>query len=408
MQNNSNNEPGYVYVIETELGIRIGQDKDPESRIAEIGTVSGLDITHQYISPSCYNFEEIEQALRNKLSSDEQAKKGGWYKKATFKIAKSFLEKQSFQTTSSQPFFTLLFDGESYPVIHEDGADWLTCDSIGEALDYDTPRKSILKIYQQHSEELDEYSTKIKMTTASGVRREERVFNDEGVITITMLSQQPKARELRKEAVQLLKSYRLRQFESTLEAPLGVGTDDPLHAIVDYVAQQTRLALSSVPPEQFEEKNQDLVMANVDFAVQQIRLGLAPLSSKHSYDDVVSYKDLVILNQVYKFFTDNFHRFLELDLVDKSQKLPKDLAGFKDSLEKGVTDFYVFPDVLNQDMSAGKKPKVIKQTCNEHGLLNPSPKDKGNTTAINKRLPPEYKAQRVYHFRIALEGKKKI
>ncbi|RKZ54528.1 MAG: hypothetical protein DRR16_16075 [Candidatus Parabeggiatoa sp. nov. 3] len=408
MQNNSSNEPGYVYVIETELGIRIGQDKDPETRIAEIGTVSGLDITRQYISPPCYNFDEIEQALHKKLSADEQTKKGGWYKKATFKVVRSFLDKQSFQATSSKSFFALLFDDESYPVIHEDGEDWLTCDSIGEALEYDTPRKSILKIYQQHSEELDEYSTKIKMTAASGVRREERVFNDEGVITITMLSQQPKARELRKEAVQLLKSSRLRQFESTTEAALGVATDDPLYPIVDYVAQQTRLALSSVPPEQFEEKNQDLVKANVDFAVQQIRLGLAPLSSKHSHDDVVSYKELVILNQVYKFFTDNFHRFLELDLVDKSQKLPKDLAGFKDSLEKGVTDFYVFPDVLNQDMSAGKKPKVIKQTCNEHGLLNPNPKDKGNTTAINKRLPPEYKAQRVYHFRIALEGKKKI
>lgn len=405
MQKNSNKEPGYIFVIKTELGVRIGQDKEPEKRIADIGTAIGLDITDQYISPSCYNVNEIEQALHKKLGSDEQSKNGVWYKKANFKTVRSFLDKQSFQTTSSKPFFTSLFDGESYPVIHEEGQSWLTSDSIGEALEYDAPRKSILKIYQQHSEELDEYSSKIKITTNSGVRREERVFNEQGVITITMLSQQPKARELRKEAVGLLKTYRLKQSQSTTEPVLEMASDDPLHAIVDYVTQQSRLALSTVPPQQLDQKNQSFVKTTVDFAVQQIKLALTPLSSKHSRGvDLVNYKEQVILNQVYQFFIDDFDRFLELDLVDKSEDLPSNLAGFKDSLEKGVTDFYVFPEVLNHDMSNGKKPKVIKQTCNEHGLLNPNPKDKGNTTAINKRLPPEYKAQRVYHFRLALDG----
>jgi len=403
MQNNSNNEPGYVYVIENELGlVKIGQDKKPKKRIADIESFSGLRMTHQYISPSCFNFEAIEQALQKRLSFYE--KTGEWYKGATFDSVCSILETQPFQTTPSQPFFTLLFDGESYPIIHQNGESWLTSDSIGQALDYDTPRKSVLKIYQQHQEELEEYSTKIKMTTASGIRREERVFNDEGVITITMLSQQPKARELRKEAVHLLKTYRLKELQSTTE-PLEEETDDPLHAIVDYVTQQTRLALSAVPPQQLDEKNQNFVKTTVDLAVQQIKLALTPMSSKHARGaDLVNHKEQVILNQVYQFFRNNFERFLELDLVDKSQELRSDLAGFKDSLDKGVTDFYVFPEVLNQDMSAGKKPKVIKQTCNEHGLLNPNPKDKGNTTAINKRLPPEYKAQRVYHFRLVLDG----
>jgi prophage antirepressor-like protein len=402
MQNNAKTEIGYVYVVGNEdlKLVRIGQHKNPEQFIARMNKVAGFEITEQKISQACFNYDEIVQALNEELSAYE--KTGKWYKNISFETVSALFDKQSFQTTSSQPFFTLLFDGQSFPVIHEEGESWLTCDSIGEALEYETPRKSVLKIYQQHREELDEHSLKIKMTTDSGVRQE-RVFNDIGVMTLIMLSQQPKARELRKEAVQLLKAYRLKQLESTTEL-LESASDDPLNGIVNYVTQQTRLALSAVSKEQFDDKDEELIKTKVDFAVQQLKLALTPLSSKHSHDDLVSYKELVILNQVYRFFTDNFDRFLELDLVNKSDILPSDLAGFKDSLEKkGVTDFYVFPEVLNQDMSAGKKPKVIKQTCNEHGLLNPDPKDKGNTTAINKRLPPEYKAQRVYHFRIALD-----
>lgn len=92
-------------------------------------------------------------------------------------------------------------------IFHQDEA-WLSAAGIGEALEYSTPRESVMKIYERNKEELEEYSTVVKLTTVDGKDRDMRVFNEQGVMIISMLSKQPKAIEFRRWAVQVLKEYR--------------------------------------------------------------------------------------------------------------------------------------------------------------------------------------------------------
>lgn len=132
-------------------------------------------------------------------------------------------------------------------------------EDVGRALEYADPRDSIKKLYRRNAEELDCYSVVLKLPVsdkapprevqngpagidtqrniegcgdsvspqvgvnqpesqvadefdgnASGITqlRGVRVFNEEGVMILTMLSSQPKARQFRAWAVKILKSYR--------------------------------------------------------------------------------------------------------------------------------------------------------------------------------------------------------
>lgn len=100
------------------------------------------------------------------------------------------------------------FNGHSLPVIQCNNDVWFSAEHIGLCLELARPRDAILKIYKRNEAELSEYSVTTKMVAADGKQYEQRVFNEEGVMIITMLSRQPKAAEFRKWAVQILKSHR--------------------------------------------------------------------------------------------------------------------------------------------------------------------------------------------------------
>lgn len=128
---------------------------------------------------------------------------------------------------------------------------WLTGEDIGNALEYNNPRIAINKLYKRNQAELDQHSIVIKMPVSSeaaypqegdddteegtcvtslgtqvgpndletppaypekgaGVTqlRPVRVFNEEGVMILTMLSSQPKAALFRAWAVGVLKAFR--------------------------------------------------------------------------------------------------------------------------------------------------------------------------------------------------------
>lgn len=106
------------------------------------------------------------------------------------------------------PLQTFQFDGIPVSVIDQNGEGWMVGEDIGKALDYSEHRDSISKIYERNRDELEEYSTTVKLTAVDGKERETRVYNEEGVMMIGFFSKQPKAVTFRKWAVKVLKTYR--------------------------------------------------------------------------------------------------------------------------------------------------------------------------------------------------------
>ncbi|KAA0230144.1 hypothetical protein EDM76_11565 [bacterium] len=137
------------------------------------------------------------------------------------------------------------FEGLTFSAIEHEEDLWLTGEDVGRALDYSEPRTAIKKLYQRNAEELDRYSTVLKLpvttplagleeggggekpgamgvnltpqvggsgqeTAPAGITqlRPVRVFNEEGVMILTMLSGQPKAAAFRAWAVAVLKAHR--------------------------------------------------------------------------------------------------------------------------------------------------------------------------------------------------------
>lgn len=140
-------------------------------------------------------------------------------------------------TTNTVPFN---FSGIPLAAIEHEEDLWLTGEDIGNALEYTNPRIAINKLYKRNQAELDQHSIVVKMPVAygdaypregdggneegtcvtslgthvgsnyletppaypekgAGATRLQpvRVFNEEGVMILTMLSSQPKAAEFR-------------------------------------------------------------------------------------------------------------------------------------------------------------------------------------------------------------------
>lgn len=141
----------------------------------------------------------------------------------------------ALQHRASVPF---TFNGKPLSAIPHDNDLWLTGEDIGRALEYSYPRQAITKLYERNREELDNYSTVLKLPIASAESTQEgdtcevnltsqvgseevnltpagttqlrdvRVFSEEGVMILTMLSGQPRAAAFRAWAVRVLKAYR--------------------------------------------------------------------------------------------------------------------------------------------------------------------------------------------------------
>jgi prophage antirepressor-like protein len=150
--------------------------------------------------------------------------------------------------SSAVPFH---YNGIPLAAIEHEEDLWLTGEDIGNALGYTNPRIAINKLYKRNQVELDQHSIVVKLPISSGaaypgegeddaetptcvtnlgtqVGRSEseappvypekgggvtqlrpvRVFNEEGVMILTMLSSQPKAAEFRAWAVGVLKAFR--------------------------------------------------------------------------------------------------------------------------------------------------------------------------------------------------------
>lgn len=115
---------------------------------------------------------------------------------------------------------TQTFDQHSVELIQYQNESWLSSEHIGLCLEYDQPSKRINEIYRRHKDELDEFSTCRKMRSVDGKQRQVRIFNERGVMLITMFSKQPKAKAFRRWAIEVLSQYRQGTLELTPRQPI--------------------------------------------------------------------------------------------------------------------------------------------------------------------------------------------
>ena len=86
---------------------------------------------------------------------------------------------------------------------------FMTAEQLGNVLEYSHPRQSINKIVARSPYLAGEdFSVEVKLTSTDGKVYDARIFTEDGIYEITMLSKQPKAMEFRQFIRQLLKGLR--------------------------------------------------------------------------------------------------------------------------------------------------------------------------------------------------------
>lgn len=85
----------------------------------------------------------------------------------------------------------------------------MTAEQLGSALEYSTPRESINKMVSRSGYlRQPEFSGEVKMTSPQGTLQSTRIFTEDGIYEVTMLSRQPKAQKFRAWVRAILKSLR--------------------------------------------------------------------------------------------------------------------------------------------------------------------------------------------------------
>lgn len=100
---------------------------------------------------------------------------------------------------------------------NENGDIFMTIDQLSRALEY-SGRDAIEKMVKRNKYLTDkEFSVTDKLSATDGKQYETRIFTEDGIYEVTMLSKQPKAREFRAFVRKVLKS--LRKNEVVLAKP---------------------------------------------------------------------------------------------------------------------------------------------------------------------------------------------
>lgn len=114
-----------------------------------------------------------------------------------------------------------MFEGNEVEIYQlEDGSPVMTVDGLAKSLGY-ADRNGVQKIMDRNEYLKDiEFSTEDKLSLVEGSRkvtREVRIFTEDGIYEVTMLSHKPKAKEFRAFVRKILKS--LRKGEAILVQP---------------------------------------------------------------------------------------------------------------------------------------------------------------------------------------------
>ena len=105
---------------------------------------------------------------------------------------------------------------------------FMTAKQLGEALEYAYPQRSIDKIVTKANYlENEDFSVKTKMVSTDGKAYETRIFTEDGLYEVTMISKQPKALEFRAFVRKLLKGLRKGDLQVTETKVFSYMIDDP-------------------------------------------------------------------------------------------------------------------------------------------------------------------------------------
>jgi len=108
------------------------------------------------------------------------------------------------------------FNNHNIPIIMHQGEPHMTGEVIGMALGYNNPRKAIHDIYRRNHDLLDDYSCVRKLRTQGDTQmRETRIYSEQGMMVITMKSNQPAALPFQRWGIKVMHGYR----HNMLEAP---------------------------------------------------------------------------------------------------------------------------------------------------------------------------------------------
>ncbi|WP_368490738.1 GIY-YIG nuclease family protein [Clostridium sp. BJN0013] len=89
------NKLGHVYIVDNGLGnVKIGRTINPQKRLRDIETQSGIVARNSYLSPMCSNYRELETIAHDKFRNYWLI--GEWFK-IDFVTAKNFLSTCNFQ-----------------------------------------------------------------------------------------------------------------------------------------------------------------------------------------------------------------------------------------------------------------------------------------------------------------------
>lgn len=109
--------------------------------------------------------------------------------------------------------------------IYSNGDDmFMTIDQLADCLEYSNGRKGIENLLDRNEYlKNNEFSTTLKLRGVEGSRevaRDRRVFTEDGIYEVTMLSGQPKAKEFRAWIRSILKGLRAGKFKFQKDNPL--------------------------------------------------------------------------------------------------------------------------------------------------------------------------------------------
>lgn len=90
---------------------------------------------------------------------------------------------------------------------------FITREQIGQALEYDDPKRAISKIHKRYKQRLDPLSKVVKLTTLAGESREVFLYSAKGFYEICRHSSQPKADAVYDAIYEVLEGLRLGWLE---------------------------------------------------------------------------------------------------------------------------------------------------------------------------------------------------
>jgi prophage antirepressor-like protein len=117
---------------------------------------------------------------------------------------------------------------------------YMTAEQLGRALEYSKPRRAINNLISRNTRLRDKkFSTDIKLMSVEGsreVKRNTKVFTEDGILEVTFLSGQPKAQEFRDFAREVIKE--LRRTGKVVVTKEDFSSVDILQTMVDALREQ--------------------------------------------------------------------------------------------------------------------------------------------------------------------------